>query len=168
MAENAEQAPEGKGKGKLKLIIGLVVVVILAVGLSIAGTLWFLKSDDSAAADEATAEADAEPAFAPSHYYSITKPFIVTLSTEGRQRYMQIFVALQSRNPEALDAAQTHMPLIRSKLLTLFGSQDFQAMQTPEGKQSLLDEGVATVNGVLEQEGAEPIDRILFENFVLQ
>lgn len=166
MAENAEQAPAGKGK--LKLIIGLVVVVLLAIGLSVAATLWFLSADSGAAADDAAAETEAEPAFAPSHYYSISKPFIVTLAAEGRQRYMQIFVALQSSNPEALDAAQTHMPLIRSRLLTLFGSQDFQAMQTPEGKKALLEEGVATVNTVLEQEGAEPIDRILFENFVLQ
>lgn len=166
MAENTEQAPAGK-KGKLKLIIGLVVIIVLAVALSIVGTLWFLKSDEGAAADGET-EAAAEEAFKPSLYYSIEKPFIVTLSTDGRQRYMQIFVALQSRNQAALDSAQTHMPLIRSRLLTLFGAQDFQAMQTPEGKQKLLNEALATVNTVLEQEGAEPIDRILFENFVLQ
>lgn len=166
MAENTEQAPAGK-KGKLKLIIGLVVIIVLAVALSIAGTLWFLKSDNGEA-DDVEAETPAAEEFKPSLYYSIDKPFIVTLSTEGRQRYMQIFVALQSPNQAALDAAQTHMPLIRSRLLTLFGAQDFQAMQTQEGKQKLLDEALATVNAVLEQEGAEPIEYILFENFVLQ
>lgn len=166
MAENTEQAPAGK-KGKLKLIIGLAVIIVLAVALSIMGTLWFLKSDEGAA-KEGDAETEAAEVFKPSLYYSIDKPFIVTLSSGERQRYMQIFVALQSRNQAALDAAQTHMPLIRSRLLTLFGAQDFQTMQTQAGKQKLLDEALATVNAVLEQEGAEPIDHILFENFVLQ
>ncbi|ROU01758.1 flagellar basal body protein FliL [Marinobacter sp. R17] len=168
MAENTEQAPAGGGKGKLKLIIGLVLIIILAVGLSVAGTLWFLKSDDGAAADEAAADETAEPAFQSSHYYAITKPFVVTLSTDGRQRYMQIFLALQSRNQGALDVAQANMPLIRSRLLTLFGGQDFQAMQTPEGKEKLLQETLDTINGILAEEGGEPIDHVLFENFVLQ
>ncbi|WP_111497722.1 flagellar basal body-associated FliL family protein [Marinobacter bohaiensis] len=165
MAENAEKPG---GKGKLKLIILLVVVILLAVGLSVAGTLWFLKSGDDGAEADADSEAETAEVFEPSHYYSMSKPFIVTLASEGRQRYMQIFVALQSRDQAALDAAQTHMPLIRSRLLTLFGAQDFQAMQTPEGKEALLQKGVETVNQVLEQEGAEPVDHILFENFVLQ
>ncbi|WP_148862338.1 flagellar basal body-associated FliL family protein [Marinobacter fonticola] len=167
MAENTEQAPAGK-KGKLKLIIGLVVVIVLAVALSIGGTLWFLQSGDDAETQDGDADTAAAEAFEPSLYYSLDKPFIVTLASEERQRYMQIFVALQSRNQAALDAAQTHMPLLRSRLLTLFGAQDFQAMQTPEGKQALLEEALSTVNTVLEQEGAEPIDHILFENFVLQ
>ncbi|MAA63222.1 MAG: flagellar basal body protein FliL [Alteromonadaceae bacterium] len=167
MAENKENAPAG-GKSKLKLIIILTLVVLMAVGLSVAGTYWLLKGDSDSGSDAADSDEPAEEVFVPSRYLTIEKPFIVTLTADGRQRYMQIFVAFQSRDQAALDAAETHMPLIRSRLLSLFGGQDFAAMQTVEGKQQLLADTLAAVNGVLEQEGASPVDRILFENFVLQ
>ncbi|MGP4844934.1 flagellar basal body-associated FliL family protein [Marinobacter sp. 1Y8] len=167
MAENKESAPEG-GKSKLKLIIILTLVVLLAIGLSVAGTYWLLKGDSDSGSDTAESDEPAEEVFVPSQYLTIEKPFIVTLSADGRQRYMQIFVAFQSRDQAALDTAEKHMPLIRSRLLSLFGGQDFAAMQTVEGKQQLLTDTLAAVNGVLEQEAASPIDRILFENFVLQ
>ncbi|PAV27372.1 flagellar basal body protein FliL [Tamilnaduibacter salinus] len=169
MAENnEEQAAEGgKKKGKLKLIIGLVVLLALAIGLSVMGTLWFLGGSSDSGSEAENGESQ-EPAHQPSHYSSLEEPFIVSLSSGQGQRYMQVFVALQSRDQSALDAAKTHQPVIRSRLRTLFANQAFDAMQTPDGVSQLLTESTAAVNEVLKQEGAPAIDRVLFTNFVVQ
>jgi flagellar FliL protein len=169
MAEdkNTEQAPAKKGK--LKLIIMLVVIIVLAIALSIAGTLWFLGGglpglgDDKQASDE-----PAEEVFVPSTYVKLEKALVTTVQAEGRQRYAQVYLALEATDPQALAAAQLHLPLIRSQLITLLGSSDFNELQTPEGRENLAKRMLDTVNQVLEQEGEPPIKRVLFRNFVVQ
>ncbi len=169
MAENNETQAAPAKKGKLKLIIMLVVVVILAIVLSVVGTLWFLggglpgMGDDSGEGQEV-----AEETFTPSNYHVLDKAVVTTIQAEGRQRYGQVHLALESGSPQALEAAMLHMPLIRSQLVMVLGSSDFNNLQTPEGRQALADRMLATVNQVLEQEGEAPIRRVLFTNFVVQ
>lgn len=171
MAENTEAAAEPAKKGKLKMIIVLVVVVILAVALSIMGTLWFLggglpgtDSEDGAEAEEAV-----EEVFVPSSYVELEKAVVTTVQASGgRQRYAQVYLALEAKDPQALAAAELHMPLIRSQLVTVLGSSGFEELQTPEGRVGLAERMSTTVNQVLEQEGEPAIERVLFRNFVVQ
>ncbi|MGC8119399.1 flagellar basal body-associated FliL family protein [Marinobacter sp. VGCF2001] len=166
MAENTETDAPAK-KGKLKLIIMLVIIIILAVGLSIAGTLWFLGGS-LPGSDESEPEAATEPAFVASSYTDLEKALVTTVQADGRQRYAQVYVSLEARDPLALAAADIHMPLIRSQLVMVLGSSNFLELQTPEGRQALADSMLQTVNQVLEQEGEPVIDRVLFRNFVVQ
>ncbi|MBU2955251.1 flagellar basal body-associated FliL family protein [Marinobacter sp. F3R08] len=169
MAENNESGAAPAKKGKLKLIIMLVVVVILAIVLSVAGTLWFLgdglpgMGDEESEAGEVT-----EEAFVPSSYHQIDKAIVTTVQADGRQRYAQVYLALESTDQQALDSAKLHMPLIRSQLVTVLGSSDFNELQTPEGRSDLAIRMLSTVNQVLEQEGEPLIKRVLFRNFVVQ
>jgi len=169
MAENNESEAAPAKKGKLKLIIMLVVVVILAIVLSVVGTLWFLGDGlPGMGSDEGEAVETVEETFLPSSYHLIDKAVVTTVQAEGRQRYAQAYLALESTDPQALEAAKLHMPLIRSQLVTVLGSSDFNELQTPEGRSSLGDRMLATVNQVLEQEGEPAIKRVLFRNFVVQ
>ena len=166
MAENtATEAPAKKGK--LKLIIMLVIIIILAVGLSVVGTLWFLGGG-LPGADDAETTTSAEPAFVVSSYTEIEKALVTTVQAQGRQRYAQVYVSFEAKDPAALAAADVHMPLIRSQLVMVLGSSDFMQLQTPEGRQTLANSMLQTVNQVLEQEGEPAIDRVLFRNFVVQ
>lgn len=166
MAENnAEQAPAKKGK--LKLIIMLAVIIILAVALSVVGTLWFLGDGFSEGSDEAGSRS-AEPAFITSIYTDIDRALVTTVQAQGRQRYVQAHLSLEATDAKALAAADTHMPLIRSKLVTVLGSSDFNALQTPDGRADLAGQLLVTVNEVLVQEGEPEIKRVLFRNFVVQ
>ena len=165
MAEQDNQA--APKKGKLKTIILLVVVVILAVGLSVAGTLFFLTSG-SDGDNGATARQPAEPAFQPAMYYAFERPFITTIRAEGRQRYIQVFIAVQARDQAPLDATRTHLPLLRSRLQSMLADQEFMLLQTVEGRQQLADDMLVVVNEVLEAEGAQAVERVLFTNLVLQ
>ena len=120
MAENtATEAPAKKGK--LKLIIMLVIIIILAVGLSVVGTLWFLGGG-LPGADDAETTTSAEPAFVVSSYTEIEKALVTTVQAQGRQRYAQVYVSFEAKDPAALAAADVHMPLIRSQLVMEFSN----------------------------------------------
>ncbi|MDX1633475.1 MAG: flagellar basal body-associated FliL family protein [Marinobacter sp.] len=166
MAENNEAAAAPAKKSKLKLIILLVVVVLLAVGLSVAGTLWFLQS--SGGSEEGTEAVAEEEVFQPSQYYVMDKALVATLQSEGRQRYGQIYLAFAARDPAALAAVEKHMPLLRSQLLSLLGAQSFTDLRTVAGRDALIEAMLTQVNETLAAENEPPIEQILFRNFVLQ
>jgi flagellar FliL protein len=166
MAEKEAPEAEKPGKGKLKMIILLVVVILLAIGLSVAGTLWFLGKGDSE--DEAGEDAAADPAFVPSQYLVLEKSLTTTVPSPDRQRYAQIYVALEAKDAEALGAAELHMPLLRSRLISTISNSDFARLRTPEGRGELVNEMLAAVNQALEAEGSPPVDAVLLRNFVLQ
>ena len=51
----------------------------------------------------------------------------------------------------------------------LFGSEDFESLMTPEGKQALRDKATLAVKALLEKEVGNPvIESVLFTNMVLQ
>ena len=106
MAENNESEAAPAKKGKLKLIIMLVVVVILAIVLSVVGTLWFLGDGlPGMGGDEGEAEEVAEETFIPSSYHQIDKAIVTTVQAEGRQRYAQVYLALESTDQQAFEAS---------------------------------------------------------------
>src|SRR3546814_6350248 len=95
--------------------------------------------------------------------------FVVNFSNKGRQRYMQVSIALMSRDQAALDALKVHMPLLRNRLVMLFSSQDFEALKTPVGKEMLRQQATASVQELAQKEiGKLAVEQVLFTNFVLQ
>ncbi|MCK0107138.1 flagellar basal body-associated FliL family protein [Marinobacter sp. S0848L] len=166
MAENTT-AQEPEKKGKLKIIITVVVITLLAIGLSVAGTLWFLKGDAASTAEESSTE-PAEPEFQASVYSDIQKPLRTTVQAQGRQRYAQIYLSFEAKDPAALEGAKKHMPLILNQLNMLLGSTQFSDLQAPEGRVALSEKMLEAVNKMLEQEGEPAIARVLFRNFVVQ
>lgn len=168
MAEDNKknEGQEEGGKSKKKLIIIIAIVVILSIGLSVGATLFFLKGDGGATQE---AEVPAVEVKKPAVYLDIKPPFVVTYDVSGRQRYMQVFVSIQSRDQSSLDLVELHMPLIRNKLIMLFSGQDFEKLQTPEGKESLRTESLSLINEMLEKEASgTTVEQVLFTNFVMQ
>lgn len=167
MAENTDAAVAPK-KGRLKTILLLIVVLGLAIGLSVAGTLWFLGEgggEPAAADDEAL---PAEEVFVPASYMVMDKPLVTTISNPGRQRYVQVYLALESSEEAALEAARKHLPLLRNALISELAGSEFMTLQTVEGRQALPERLLATVNQTLEAEGEPAVDGVLLRNFVIQ
>lgn len=166
----ADGSGDKPSSGKLKLIILIVVALLLAVGLSVGATLFFLgKSDD--AADSASVEAaeQAAPVKQTAIYESIAPAFVVNFKYQGRQRYMQVSVALMARNQAELDALKVHMPLVRNRLVMLFSGQDFESLMTPVGKEMLRQQATAAVQELAQKEtGKTVVEQVLFTNIVLQ
>ncbi|MCY1505176.1 Flagellar basal body-associated protein FliL [compost metagenome] len=161
---------ETRPAGKLKLIIIVAVAVLLAVGLSVAGTWFFLHK--SADAQSEPAEASAEggaPVKQPALYEVLAPAFVVNFSLDGRQRYMQVSVALMARDAAQLKALKAHMPVLRNRLVMLFSGQDFNNLTTPVGKEMLRQQATASVQELAQKEtGHTVIEQVLFTNLVLQ
>ncbi|MBO4969063.1 MAG: flagellar basal body-associated protein FliL [Pseudomonas sp.] len=151
-------------KGKLKLIILIVVAVLLAIGLSVGATWYFMHSPKS----EAVPQADVNVKL-PALYEPMAPAFVVNFNANGRQRYMQVSVTLQARDPADLKALMVHMPVIRNNLVMLFSGQAFDDLATPVGQEILRQKTTASVQEVAQKElGKVVIDQALFTNFVLQ
>ncbi|MCF6762021.1 flagellar basal body-associated protein FliL [Pseudomonas fragi] len=151
-------------KGKLKLIIMIVVAVLLAIGLSVGATWYFMHSPKS----EAVPQADVNVKL-PAIYEPMAPAFVVNFNANGRQRYMQVSVTLQARDPADLKALMVHMPVIRNNLVMLFSGQTFDDLATPVGQEILRQKTTASVQEVAQKElGKVVIDQALFTNFVLQ
>ena len=165
MAEDNSVAGPPK-KGKFKTILLLVIILVLAIGLSVAGTLWFLtRGGEGNPAAPAAAE---EEAFVPASYLVMERPLVTTVRHPGRQRYIQVYLAFESEQADARAAAEKHRPLVRNRLISELGQQEFMVLQTPEGRQGLPDQLLAAVNETLAAEGEPTLDRVLLRNFVVQ
>ena len=155
---------EPAGKGKLKLIILIVVAVLLAIGLSVGATWYFMHSPKT----EPVVEANANVKL-PAIYEPLTPAFVVNYNANGRQRYLQVSLTLQARDPADLKALMVHMPVIRNNLVMLFSGQTFDDLATPVGQEILRQKTTASVQEVAQKElGKVVIDQVLFTNFVLQ
>ncbi|WAJ36062.1 flagellar basal body-associated protein FliL [Pseudomonas sp. GOM7] len=168
-AAPAEDGQPG-GKSKLKLIILIVVVLLLAVGLSIGGTWFFLSKDKKA---EEPAHEDAAAAAAPVHqpaiYQDLQPAFVVNYNVDGRTRYLQVSMALMGRDAAGMEKLKGNVPVLRNRLVMLLSGQDFKALQTPLGKEMLLQQALASVQEVAQKEtGSTVVEQVLFTNFVLQ
>ncbi|MFV1873233.1 MAG: flagellar basal body-associated FliL family protein [Oleiphilus sp.] len=163
---NTEEKQEEGKKSNKKTIIIVALVAVLAVGLSVGVTLFLLTSDDSPAEEEAAPE---EPVKLPASYFDIKPPFLVTFNVDGRQRYMQISLSVASRDANVFNSMEHHMPLIRSRLISTYGGQDFNEIKTEAGKVALQQKTVELINSILSNEGEESqIENVYFTNFVLQ
>jgi flagellar FliL protein len=78
-----------------------------------------------------------------------------------------------TRDSDVIPKMEEHMPVIRSSLLMLFGSQDYDAMLTREGKEKLLEEVATDINTILhkvsgDEEMVSSIEEAYFTSFVIQ
>ncbi|RJG09845.1 flagellar basal body-associated protein FliL [Pseudomonas cavernicola] len=165
-----DAAAPAAGKGKHKLIILIVLVLLLAISLSVGGTWFFLsKGDQDEAKPETVSGGQAAPVKQAAIYEMLTPAFIVNFNYKGRQRYMQVSIALMARDQALLDALKVHMPVLRNNLVMLFSGQDFDSLATPVGKEMLRQLATASVQELAQKEtGNVAIEQVLFTNFVLQ
>ena len=169
MAENTSADEPVAKKSRLKLFALLGFLILLAIGLAVAGAFWFMNGSLPGMGGDETAEEQAkEPEFLPSVYLDLEKPLLTTVQADGRQRYAQVHVALEAESQAVLDAAQVHLPLLRSQLIQLMGSRSFDSLRAPEGRQELAQAMTDKVNELLANENAAAIRQVLFSNFVVQ
>ncbi|WP_286239960.1 flagellar basal body-associated FliL family protein [Neptuniibacter halophilus] len=175
MAEEQAQGGEDSGEkksSKLKLII-IAVLALVIVGGGGAAAALFLMGGDEPAAEEAAAPS--EPVKADAIYTKVRtmggKPmFVVTLqSQDNRSHYMQLYVEAKSRDQAVADALTLHMPLIVSRLNSLYSTQDFRTLQSMEGKLALRESSVDLVREIMQEKIGKPgVETILFTNMVMQ
>lgn len=156
-------------KSKVMLIGGLIVGLILLAALAVGGTLYFLdtKKDDESA-EEVVVKSSKKGLKSGSYYFTFDDAFVVPLvSSDRRQRMLQISLAVKTQNAQVALAMEKHMPLLRHKLNSLLTKQDYQTLQTPEGKLQLQMSAYAEVQEVMQLENMQ-VDEVLITDFVMQ
>ncbi len=169
--KEAAPAADGQpaGKSKLKLIILIVVGLLLAIGLSIGGTWFILSKGDKTEEAKPAEAASTTPVRQPAIYQDLQPAFVVNFNYQNRTRYLQVSMALMSRDAAGMEKLKVHMPVLRNRLVMLLSGQDFAALQTPLGKEMLLQQALASVQELAQTEtGSTVVEQVLFTNFVLQ
>lgn len=162
-----EENPSGKSK-KMLLIGGLVVAVAILLALAVGGTLYFLDRDSSEAEAGEEPSSSGEVELNTASYYSFEGAFVTPLmSSDRRQRFLQVSLAVKGEDSQVAGAVEKHMPRIKNDLNRLFTGQDYQTLQTPEGKMQLQMNAAQVVQRIVEREGVK-IDQVLITDFVLQ
>jgi flagellar FliL protein len=135
------------------------------------------KDTDAKEDEKDKPEGDAEPEDEtnpdgtpkPAVYTDFEQPFVVNFQDEGQLRYLQITVAVMSKNPKVVENLKRHMPLIRNNLVMLFSGQSREGLISREGKEKIRKEAEAEVQKILkEQTGAAGVKALYFTSFVMQ
>lgn len=159
---------EGEKKNKLVLIGGLVIGLALIAALAVGGTLYFLDKGSADGEEQSTSSSNTSPTKSKAFYYSFEEPFVAPMiSSDRRQRFLQISLAIRTENQNIASAVEKHMPLLKNNLNMLFTKQDYQTMQTPEGKLQLQMSAFEVVQAVMDREKMK-IDEVLITDFVMQ
>lgn len=164
--DKTEDREDGAPKKSKKMLIIIIAAVVVLLGGG-AGAFFFLAGDGT--------EEVVEEVRLPAIYTKIrTKDgrpmFVSTLqSDDGRTHYLQAYVEAKSRDPIVDPALNKHMPLIVSRLNTMFSTQEFDKLSTLEGKQNLRSDATKLLQGIMKQRiGIPGVEEVLFTNFVMQ
>ena len=164
-----EDNSSGKSK-KLLLIGGLVIGIAIVLALAVGGTLYFLDrdSDEEGGGRSGLGFGGSEIKLNTASYFVFEDAFVTPLiSSDRRQRFMQLSLAVKGADRQVTRAIETHMPRIKNDLNRLFTGQDYQTLQTPEGKMQLQMSAAEVVQRIVEREDVR-VDQVLITDFVLQ
>ncbi|MDH3977267.1 MAG: flagellar basal body-associated FliL family protein [Gammaproteobacteria bacterium] len=169
------QAPAKESKG------GIVQTVIFAVGLFVLMVLsqflfemmackvaaGLLPNCGEIVASET--EEDVEEELGPPIYLPLDPPLVATFEDKSAVRFLQLTLEVMSRDQAAIDAVQTHMPVIRNSLLLLMGGRTVTDLTSREGKEALRAEALEEMQRILVANTGEPgVEELYFTSFVVQ
>jgi flagellar FliL protein len=178
-------APAKKGLNPLVL----VMIASLVTASTVGGGMYFAlaskvehatasadEGDDSAGVDAPTPKKKGKGKGAkeekrdPAIYTKLDPPFVVNFEAKGIMRFLQIQVEVMSRDPETVEMLKQHDPLIRNNLLMLFSNQNFEKINSLEGREALRAEAVKSIAEAIKSEGGKPkkIEQLYFTSFVMQ
>ena len=91
--------------------------------------------------------------------------FIVNLADAGGKRYLRVTMELELTRGTSADDLKNRLPQMRDNILMVLPSKRFEEIRTLEGKTSLRNEIIVSLNGLF---GQESISNIYFTEFVVQ
>ena len=149
----AEEAAAAKGGGKTIIIAAAVAALMLGLGLGVGMFMGGMFSPAEEVAEGETAEGEdgetGEPEETRYNIYINVGKMVVTLDDEGANRPMQIEVDLAAYEKEIVDRVTYDMPAIQGRLRTLYSTQDYNVVRTPEGQEAMRLATIDAVNEVL-------------------
>ena len=173
LVDAAAPAAPKRGKKLLLVLVALVLVIVL-LGAGFVGLLLWKKSSAAQESDEVEAVATFDLSKPPT--FVTLEPFVVNLSPEEGDRFLQVVLALRVGDAKTGEKLSAFMPEIRHQINLLLSGKRPSELSTPQGREALANEIVERSNGVLgggPAKGADkrpngPIEAVLFNSFIIQ
>lgn len=162
MAKTLEKAA-APPKGGMKNLVLLIVVGLMAVAAGSA-VPFFVKKSDKAKEQQATTK-ESKPALIP------FGDAVVNLSEGRLTRYLRvklILVVSDTEEKTITDLLAKKKPFLRNWLLGYLSDRSLEEVSGTAGVNRLRREIRDQFNAMLFPDGAEKIDDVLFEEFVVQ
>lgn len=99
------------------------------------------------------------------------EPFTTNISDGTQSRIFHVVLTPQLSDKAALALLEKHKPIVRDRILRLLSEQNPVYIQTPEGRQQLVDSLTLALNQPYEggnTTARPPIQSVLFTTFVIQ
>lgn len=158
---------------KIFKMIKTMLAVVVIVAASIGGTLVYYEK---AGFGQANAElTDSRPLVAekaaplPVPIFTPLEPFTVTVRNEQSQRILYVAITLRLANESSRRVVTEYMPEVRDRVLRKLSEQRPDHVQTPEGRQALVQILTHTLQEpYLPHNKGPDITSVLFTAFVVQ
>ena len=150
----------------LVLLIGVIMVLLLGLG----GGLFMMWSKLSDLNAQSMANAAVKNVSAGSLDHPVgpifsLETFIVNLADKGGNRYLRVTMDLELGNSEMESEVNQRLPQVRDSILMILPTKRFEDINTVQGKTTLRDEMMETINAYLLK---GKITNIYFKEFVVQ
>ena len=158
-------APEEEKSSKGMLVVIIIVVVVLLIGAGVAAFFLLGGEKDNSASAEPGEERQAVAVYKP-----MRPSFVVNFANAaGKTRFLQLEVTLMGRDADFMEGLDDHLPLIKSRLVDVFQTQEFEELRTQEGKEAMRDMALEELQTLFTEELGDPgIEKVYFTVFVLQ
>lgn len=156
-------------KGLGKLVLGLLLVVLI-IGASVAATYFFLQRSGILSSAMAEASPNSQPPVPlPAPIFASLEPFTVTLRDERTTRILYLAITLRLVDDASRETITEYMPEVRDRVLRLLSVQNPTYIQTPEGRERLVQDLTKLLQRpYLPQPRGPEISAVLFTAFVVQ
>ena len=152
-----------------KLVIGLGALVLILASALVTVIATGMFSSGGGATEEVVVEEEKVNPFEAVQYLPLEPEFIVNFGANSKPKYLSVDVSASTSDEEVIAALKQHMPVIRDKLLTLFGEQNASELKSADAKEKLRGEALASIQSVMEERfGSTGVDEVLFTRFVMQ
>lgn len=169
--ENTEAAvEEAQGGGMKKMILfGVIGLVLIAVGIFAGPPVMNMISPPNEAVGEGD-NAVAEVAEGPPIYQSLHPPLVVNFKDEeGDSHFMQITMEVMSRDQGVINRVRENVAVIRNALILLYSGVILEEIETRDGKEQMLEDGLQEIDRVMvETTGEGGVEALYFTALVIQ
>ena len=192
--EAAEETTSKKGIG---LLLTIIIAVLSLLGAYTAGVftggpvLAMLGLDgdaleegmpadgDEVAVKELVEKSESTPAdlFQPmdgvfdpekKRFYAEVGELLIAMAHRGATRHLQLTVQLVGHDQKYMKSVDNDVPAIRNGLLIFFNQQEFERVNTYEGRESLRRETLTRVNEIIGATAEDRVADVYFTDYITQ
>ena len=168
MAEEANETQEAAAGGGMMKKLMFVGIGLALLGAGLFAGMTFLGGESPADGD--AVEEETAVASGPALYHSLHPPLVVNFKDSvGESHFMQITMEVMSRDQNVINSVREHTAAIRNSLILLYSGAIYEEVTTLDGKEKMLEDGLAEIQDVMTETIGEPgVEAVYFTNLVIQ